>query len=193
MRTALLAMTAVALLAGCRQSADNSAANAATPKSAQVLPITDASVAQADMRGMMQSMQAAPLAHDAAVQRMHERHEGMERIGKANKAASRTLKSGSPDLAVVRASAATIAELSAKTPTWFPAGTGPDIGKTGAKPVIWEKPADFVAKDTAFRQAAAAFDAAAKAGDMAAIQARFGDLGKSCKACHDTYRSEMHH
>ncbi|MEO8548257.1 MAG: cytochrome c [Sphingomicrobium sp.] len=199
MRIALLAMTAVALLGACRQSADNAAANTAAPKNAQVLPITDENAAMTamhnspEMQAMMQSMQAAPMAHDAAMQRMHERHDGMERIGKSFKAAGRTLKSGSPDLAVVRSSAATIALLASKTPTWFPAGTGPDIGKTGAKPAIWQKPADFVAKDTAMRQAAAAFDAAAKSGDMAAIGARFGALGKTCKACHDDYRSEMHH
>ena len=50
-----------------------------------------------------------------------------------------------------------------------------------------------LAKDKAFQQAALAFDAAAKSGDMAAINARFGELGKTCKACHDPYRSEMHH
>ncbi|MEO8175364.1 MAG: cytochrome c [Sphingomicrobium sp.] len=198
MRIALLAATAL-LLAGCGQSADKQATNATSPKSGPVLPVTDGNAAMADMhnspemQAMMQSMQGAPMAHDAAHQRMHVRHEGMERIGKTFKIVGRTLKSGSPDLALVRSSAATIAGLAAKSPTWFPAGTGPDLGKTGAKPEIWQKPADFVAKDQAFRQASAAFDAAAKAGDMAVIQARFSDLGKTCKACHDSYRNEMHH
>ena len=191
MRIALLtAAAAVALLAGCRQSADNPAANAVSPKNVQVLPITGVNATMMNMPGMMQSMQGKPMNHGAAMQRMHERHEGMEQIGKSFKLAGRTLKSGSPDLAVVRSSASTIGRLAAKTPTWFPAGTGPDVGKTGAKPEIWQKPADFVAKDTTFRQAAAAFNAAAKSGDMTAIQARFGDLGKTCKACHDSYRNE---
>ena len=196
MRAGLLAVAAATvILDGCGQSADEQAANVAAAKNAQVLPVTDdqAMVAAPSSEAMLQSMQAPPLAHDAAVARMHERHEGMEKIGKANKAAALTLKSGSPDLAVVRSSAATIASLAVKTPTWFPAGTGPDVGKTGAKPEIWKKPADVVAKDTAFQQAALAFDAAAKSGDMAAINARFGELGKTCKACHDPYRSEMHH
>jgi cytochrome c556 len=25
------------------------------------------------------------------------------------------------------------------------------------------------------------------------IKAKFGELGQSCKACHDKYRKEMHH
>ena len=188
MRNALLA--AAALLTGCGQSADTPAAT----KNVQVLPITGVNATMMDMPGMMQSMmrsmQGKPMKHGAAMQRMHERHEGMEQIGKSFKLAGRSLKSGTTDLGVVRSSAATIAWLSAKSTAWFPAGTGPDVGKTRAKPEIWQKPADFVARDRAFQQAAAASDAAAKSGDMAAAQARFSDLGKTCKTCHDSYRSE---
>ena len=198
MRTFLLAATAAALLTGCGQSADAGAPKADT-RNSQVLPITDnhAMVAMpgkpSPMDAMMQSMRGKPMPRNAAMQRMHERHAGMEQIGKSFKLAGRSLKSGAPDLAVVRSSASTITRLAARTSSWFPAGTGPNVGKTGAKPEIWQKPADFIAKDAALRQAAAAFDAAAKSGDMAAIQARFGDLGKTCKACHDSYRNEMHH
>ena len=187
MRNTLLTIaTAAALLTGCGQSADTPAAT----KNVQVLPITGVNATMMDMPGMMQSMQGKPMKHDAALRRMHVRHEGMEQIGKSFKVAGRSLKSGTTDLGVIRSSAATIARLSARSPAWFPAGTGPDIGKTRAKPEIWQKPADFVAKDTAFRQAAAAFNAAARSGDTAAVQARFDDLGKTCKACHDSYRSE---
>jgi len=88
--------------------------------------------------------------------------------------------------------AATIAGFAPKVPSWFPPGTGPNVGKTMAKAEIWQKPADFAAKAKAFRGAALAFNAAAKSGDMAAIKAGFGDLGKTCKACHDPYRAEKH-
>ncbi|MEO5613048.1 MAG: cytochrome c [Sphingomicrobium sp.] len=192
MRNILLAATTVGLLTGCGKSADT----LAPAKNAQVLPITDNHVMLAmpgksnPMDAMMRSMQGKPMPRGAAMQRMHERHEGMEQIGKSFKIAGRTLKSDTPDLAQVRTAAATIALLASRTPTWFPAGTGQNVGKTRAKPEIWQRPSDFVAKDTALRQAAAAFDAAAKSGEMAAIQARFSDLGKACKACHDSYRSE---
>ncbi|HEX8838895.1 MAG TPA: cytochrome c [Sphingomicrobium sp.] len=126
---------------------------------------------------------------------MHARHEGMEAIGKATKAINRELKGSSPDLGVVRSSAAQMASLARASSGWFPAGTGPEVGKTGAKPDIWspQNKADFAAKLRNFQGAAQAFNAAAKGGDAGAINARFADLGGTCKACHDKYRMDMHH
>lgn len=124
---------------------------------------------------------------------MHERHEGMERIGKNGKAINRELTGSSPNLGVVRSGAHQIAGLSRLASNWFPAGTGPEAGKTGAKPVIWQKPQDFAVKLHNFQVAAAAFDAAASSSDVTRIKARFSDLEGTCKACHDTYRAEMHH
>ncbi len=180
MRTALLAATAaVSLLTGCRQSADNPAANADVPN-AQVLPIRDNAAV----------LVRAPATKAAALKLMHDRHENMEKIGKATKAISRELKASAPNLATIRSSAATISGLAPKVPAWFPPGTGPDVGKTMAKPEIWQKPQDFAAKSKSFGQAALAFHAAARSGDIASIKTRFADLGKSCKACHDSYRNE---
>lgn len=133
---------------------------------------------------------AAPLEKSAALALMKERHENYEKIGKAMKAIGRTLKSDSPDLGVVRTGADTIATMAPKVKSWFPAGTGPDVGKTEAKAAIWQKNDDFVAKADDFTRAATAFQAAARGGDLAAIRAAHGALGKSCKACHDLYRTE---
>jgi len=124
---------------------------------------------------------------------MHERHEGMETIGKTNKAIKRELDSASPNMTALRAGAAQIADLSRKASGWFPAGTGPDVGKTGAKPEIWQDPKDFASKLHNFQTAAAAFNQAAMSGDVSLIKAKWGELGQACKACHDKYRSEMHH
>jgi cytochrome c556 len=136
---------------------------------------------------------AAPPTRDTLLRVMHDRHEGMETIGKSNKAIHRELDGSAPNLATVRAGAATIANLSRKASGWFPSGTGPELGKTGAKPEIWQNPQDFAAKLAAFQKSAAAFHAAAAGNDLAAIHARYADLGGTCKACHDKYRSEMHH
>ena len=139
------------------------------------------------------AMLAVPSVKGADAPRiMHERHEGMEAIGKANKAIHRGLD-GTPDLATVRSGAGKIAELSKQATGWFPAGTGPDVGKTGAKPEIWQDPKDFAAKLRNFQVAAQAFNAAASGNDLAAISAKYGALGQACKACHDKYRTEMHH
>ena len=136
---------------------------------------------------------AKPLTKDRALAIMHDRHEGMEDIGKNNKVLRRELTAAAPDVSAVRAAAAAIAKHSLEAAHWFPAGTGPELGKTGAKPEIWQKPHDFKAKLHNFQVAARAFNSAARAGDLTAIKARYADLGGTCKACHDDYRSEMHH
>ena len=180
MRIALIATTAVfALLAGCGQS-ENSGSRGDFPSPKPII-----------LAGLMPPISMTPVRKSAARKVMHERHEGMEQIGKATKAAGRALKSSPPDVAVIRTSAATIARLAPRTTAWFPAGTGPTVGKTGAKAEIWAKPADFAARSLAFEQAAVAFNAAARTGDAGAMQARFGALAKTCKGCHDSYRSEM--
>jgi cytochrome c556 len=136
---------------------------------------------------------AAPPAKDRLLKVMHERHEGMEAIGKATKTINREVRGGSPDLTLVRLSAGQIAKLSRQASHWFPRGTGPELGKTGAKPEIWKDPKDFTAKLAAFQRSAQALNAAAAGSDVSAIKARFGDMGGTCKACHDTYRAEMNH
>ena len=126
---------------------------------------------------------------------MHARHEGMETIGKNNKVVVRELQGGSPDVATVRAAAATIAKLSMEASAWFPEGTGPESGKTGAKPDIWkpENKADFAAKLHDFQIAAPAFANSTAGTDVNAMKARFKTMSGTCKACHDKYRTEMHH
>jgi cytochrome c556 len=182
MRIAVLTALASVSLVACGQNAaptNNSIADNATNST----EATENAVIPA----------AAPATKEEALKIMHERHEGMEQIGKSTKAIKRQLNSSTPDVAEIQKAAATIAELAAKSPNWFPQGTGPDVGKTGAKPEIWQNYPDFAAKDRDFEKAAQAFDAAAKTGDLTQIKAGFADLGKSCKACHDKYRSDMHH
>ena len=135
----------------------------------------------------------AALPTDKLLSVMHARHEGMETIGKANKAIRRELDGSSPNLAVVRSSGGQIAKLSRQASGWFPQGSGPELGKTGAKPEIWQTPQDFSAKLRNFQAAAQAFNVAAAGNDSGAIKARFADMGGTCKACHDKYRSDMHH
>jgi len=137
------------------------------------------------------NMSPAPASKVHAI--MHARHEGMESVGKSMKALYRASKADPVDVATAKVEAARIAGLSKQADNWFRAGTGPDKGKTGAKPEIWKDPKDFAAKLADWQAAASALDAAAKSGDGAAVAAAFGDLGKSCKACHDSYRNEMHH
>lgn len=133
----------------------------------------------------------AALPKTKALAVMHRRHDGMKKIGDTNKLLRRELTSSTPFLPAVKSGAATIAGLSKQASGWFPAGTGPDVDKTSAKAEIWQDPRDFAAKLRNFQAAAAAFNASAASGDMAAIKARYADLGGTCKACHDKYRSEL--
>jgi cytochrome c556 len=132
---------------------------------------------------------SAPLTKDQALALMHERHEHMEALGDAAKNAGRELKSENPQLSTVQASAKQMTDLAPKLLAWFPAGTGPDVGKTRAKPEIWQKQEDFALKAKDFEDAATDFAAASQSGDLPRINATFGAVGKSCKACHDLYRA----
>ena len=179
-KSVLIAVATVSLLGACRQGEEAPANNESEATNAGA---TEAPAAPA----------AAPVTAEQAQSLFHERHEGMEDIGKATKTIKQTLDSGTPDLAAIKSSAATIADLAGKSSGWFPPGTGQDVlHKTRALPAIWEKPEDFAATDKDLQRAAQALKAAADSGDMNAIKARFDDLGKTCKACHDTYRAEKH-
>ena len=186
MRPMFAFVAAGALLAGCeQQAAVNQADNGADGNAAAA---ENAGAAMADASAPL----GAPVSGDQAKALMEERHEGMEDIGDAMKILSREMKADAPDLAAVRPNAATIARLSQEAPGWFPPGTGPDVGKTRAKAEIWQRPEDFAAKARTFGEAAQAFNAAAQGTDVAAMKAAHGELGKSCKACHDDYRAPEH-
>ena len=129
---------------------------------------------------------------DQALKITHDRHEAMEGLGKAMKNLHRELESGKPDINVVRAQTATMAGAAAKIPGMFPAGTGPDVGRTRAKPEIWAKKDLFIQKSKDYLAAAQAIDAAAKAGDLNKVMALHENVDKACKACHDPFRSPEH-
>lgn len=132
---------------------------------------------------------STPLTHDQALAVMKEREHHMEAFGDEAKKISTTLKSSSPDVQQIQQSAAKIAELAPKLQSWFPKGTGPDVGKTRAKPELWQKPEDFTLKAHDLEVAAQEFKVAADSGDLSRIKPAFAALGKACKACHDLYRA----
>jgi cytochrome c556 len=134
---------------------------------------------------------AAP--KDEAMKIHHDRHEGMEAIGKGNKIIKQQLNASSPNLALVRSTAAKMTALSKDASGWFHAGTGMEMGKTGAKPEIWQNQPDVAAKLAAFQKAMVAFNDTTNRSDVDAMKAQFSTLARTCKVCHDKYRSQMHH
>ena len=79
-----------------------------------------------------------------------------------------------------------LAKLTRDIALLFPEGTLE--GKTDAKPEIRENWADFEARAAESQQAAQALLEAVQSGDGAAIDARFGELTDTCKACHRPFR-----
>lgn len=173
-RTACVALGAIVLLS-CSASKSN-----------------QANAASNSVAASAESRTPPKLTHDQALALMKQREANMKALGDATGKVGKSLQSGNPDLAVIRQAAAQIASLAPKVGSWFPAGTGPDVGKTRAKAEIWQKPEDFVLKAHDLSQAATDFNDAAKLGDINRIKATFGAVGKSCKACHDLYRAPEH-
>jgi cytochrome c556 len=67
---------------------------------------------------------------------------------------------------------------------------GSEMGKTRAKPEIWENMDDFKDKLAALRTESGKLAMVAKTGDADAMKKQFGAVGKACKACHDEYKSK---
>lgn len=100
---------------------------------------------------------------------------------------------GKGELAAAQAAGADLVTQIVKIPTAFPKGTSmADLpGKSYARPVIWTETDKFTAAAKTAATKAEALNAALKAGDMNAITAAFGDLGKNgCGACHEPYREK---
>ena len=59
---------------------------------------------------------------------------------------------------------------------------------TSAKAEIWMNWEDFEQKLEDLRQQTAKLSAAVRSGDRKAMNARFKEVGKACKACHKEYK-----
>lgn len=166
----MIAGIAVTLLAGCGSAGDGNASAA--------------------LEKTVQQRNSTPLQRERALALIELRHENFEKIGDAMKVISRELRGESPNLSQVRAAAAAIARLAPRVPSWFPAGTGPGVGRTEVRAEIWHNPEDFAVKSQAFREAATAFEAAAQGFNLPSIRSAHQNLGRSCRGCHDLYREE---
>ena len=120
---------------------------------------------------------------------MHARHEHYEEMGKAMKGIGDQLKSGNPNLPLIRQHASLIAEYGPQVLTWFPEGSGPEAGRTRAKAEIWSDGETFRQRAQAFEAEAANFQRVAQTNDVPAIRAAQAALGNTCKNCHDRFRA----
>jgi cytochrome c556 len=61
---------------------------------------------------------------------------------------------------------------------------------TDAKQEVWRQQEKFKAASDRASQSIAALAQAARSGDEKAMRGAAGEVGKSCKACHDDFRSK---
>jgi cytochrome c556 len=113
---------------------------------------------------------------------------GLRELGAAFKSMNDGLRSPEPQTMLIQLSARQIRNAANQMPGWFPRGSGPEAGKTAARPEIWTQPEKFRAAQDAFIAQASRMQAAANAGNIAAIRVEAAKLGGTCKGCHDTFR-----
>ena len=133
------------------------------------------------------------IAAQSALDLQKARHDHYHELGDAFKTVRDQTRAGTPNMAKIKAAAQVINEASIDQGRWFPAGTGPEAGKTRALAEIWARPEDFKAAQKVFSDAAPKLLAAANASDLNAVKSTYGDLGKACKNCHDTFRAPEDH
>lgn len=90
------------------------------------------------------------------------------------------------DAAAIQANVEVLAVL-AQLP-WAAFGPGTEGGDT--KPEAWSDAAGFKKDQEEFLGSIEKLQVAAKSGDFDAFRVAFGNVGKSCKTCHDGYRKE---
>ena len=138
---------------------------------------------------------AAPLgvlvAHDDHATGIYKvRHDEYHKLGDAFKVIRDQTRASAPDQAAIKSAAQTVKTASVEQYKWFPADSGPKAGvKTRAKAEIWSKPKDFESAQKLFADNADKLNTAAASGDIASVRSQFGEVGKSCKNCHDTFRT----
>ena len=140
---------------------------------------------------------AAPVGVLIAAQSAHDlqkaRHDHYHELGDAFKTVRDQTRAGTPNMSKIKAAAQVINEATLDQGRWFPAGTGQEAGNTRALAEIWARPEDFKAAQKVFSDAAPKLLAAANASDLNAVKSTYGDLGKACKNCHDTFRAPEDH
>lgn len=93
------------------------------------------------------------------------------------------------DAAIATANAELVATLSKLPFAGFVEGT-PGTAKGTAAPAIWTKRADFDAGAKKMQDEVTKLVAASKTNNLDNLKAAFGEVGKTCKGCHDNFRNQ---
>ena len=140
---------------------------------------------------MVSSMTTLAFADPPPAAQIKPRQDKLRDMGGALKAITDEIKKGRIDWDnAVIPNAQTVKDRSVYILNGFPKGSGPEAHvKTYALPVIWQKQDDFTKLGKQLQADAAKLQQVANAKDEAGLKAQVQAIGKTCKACHDTYRS----
>lgn len=128
------------------------------------------------------------LVASAADDPIKERRENRKEVGDLAKQIKGVVDAGGPAAAVVEP-AKKIVALEANFEKLFPPGS--DKGDTKALPAVWSDMSGFqAASHNLTTQATKLADAGAAGKSPDEIKAAFGDMGKACGGCHNTYRAK---
>ena len=130
-------------------------------------------------------------AAPADVAMIKSRQEKLRDMGTALKQIDDELKRRSPDWEnVIQPNVQVLHDRSPFLMKWFPKGSGPEAGaKTYALPAIWQKGDDFAKVARAMVAESQKLEQVFTKKDAGEMRAQVVALGKTCKSCHDGYRS----
>jgi cytochrome c556 len=115
-----------------------------------------------------------------------ERKQTMKSVGGQARVGAQMVKGETPfDLEKAKTIFATYASAAAKMPSLFPENSKTG-GETTASPKIWEDMNGFKDRFAKFESEAKAAQASVK--DLDSFKVAFGNMGKNCGGCHETYR-----
>lgn len=119
-------------------------------------------------------------------QEIKARQESMEQVYDSMKTLVAIAKKEAPfDAEVVAKSSATMVAALTEAEKHFPEGSASGDVETWAMETVWTQPDGFRKHFDDAKAAAAAME---KVTDAAAFPAAMGQIGASCKGCHETYR-----
>ena len=129
----------------------------------------------------------------AAIDPIEARKEGFKTFKKEMGAIKKLIEAGDAGqqgklLSHAKSLDSAAAEQWSKVKEHFPAGS--HHGDTEALPSIWEKATEFQAAIDKQKNATAALVTAAQTADPAQWKAAFGQVGGSCKNCHDSFKKD---
>ena len=145
----------------------------------------------AALGGMIIVLAAAAQAAAAPDQDVLARQGAMKAMGKTFKEIH-GIGAGDVDAkrALLVSDAADLKREASKPWSYFGGETATSTVKNEALPAIWTDTAGFKADQDRLANAVAALDAAAATGAPDLVEAKIGDVGAACGACHKTFKAK---